>query len=65
LNHWLTTGIPVKEVAESVNGATILLDRIEECRVETGRLPTVIAVDFVETGDLVSVVDQLNQVASK
>jgi len=63
MNHWLTTGIPVKEVAEIVNGATVLRERVEQCRAETGRVPTILAVDFVETGDLVSVVDQLNGVA--
>jgi len=62
LNHWLTTGIPVKAAAETVNRAAVLLERVEQCRVETGRLPTILAVDFVETGDLVSVVDQLNGV---
>lgn len=62
VNHWLTTGIPVREVAESVNSRDALLKRVEECEKERGRRPTVLAVDFVETGDLVSTVAELNGV---
>lgn len=62
LNHWLTTGIPVREAAIVVNSRDVLLERVRECEVERGRLPTVLAVDFVETGDLVAVVDELNGV---
>jgi len=63
INHWLTTGIPVREVAESVNSRTALLGRVDECRAERGRLPTILATDFVETGDLVDVVAELNGVS--
>ncbi|MEM9202089.1 MAG: hypothetical protein AAGC53_10530, partial [Actinomycetota bacterium] len=63
INHWLTTGIPVKEAAASINSRNALLDRVEECESERGRLPTVLAVDFVETGDLVDTVAELNGVA--
>ena len=63
LNHWLTTGIPVKEVASSVNSRDALLERVAECEAERGRQPTVLAVDFVETGDLVETVAELNGVS--
>ncbi len=62
INHWLTTGIPVREVAESVNSRDALLDRVAACEEERGRLPTILAVDFVETGDLISTVAELNGV---
>ncbi len=63
INHWLTTGIPVREAASVVNGHDALLDRVEACRSERGRLPTILATDFVQTGDLIQVVNELNGVA--
>ena len=62
INHWLTTGIPVKAAAAVVNRRDMLLERVEECQQERGRLPTILATDFVETGDLIQVVDELNGV---
>ncbi len=62
INHWLTTGIPVKEAAEVVNSPGSLLDRVRTCEAELGRLPTVLATDFVQTGDLIEVVAELNGV---
>ena len=60
INHWLTTGIPVREAASVVNRRDVLLERVAVCEAERGRQPTILAVDFVETGDLVSVVAELN-----
>ncbi|MEM9565945.1 MAG: hypothetical protein AAGA93_25205 [Actinomycetota bacterium] len=62
INHWITTGIPVQEAAITINDRASLLDRVDECEEERARRPTVLAVDFVETGDLVDVVDELNGV---
>ncbi len=62
INHWLTTGIPVREVAESVNSRDALLERVAECEAERGRRPTILAVDFVETGELIETVAELNGV---
>ncbi len=64
INHWLTTGIPVKEAAATINSREALLKRVEDCRSERGRLPTVLATDFSQTGDLVAVVDELNGLAN-
>lgn len=61
LNHWVTTGIPIREAAAVINSRTELLDRVDQCEAERGRLPTILAVDFVETGDLIEVVDELNE----
>ncbi len=60
INHWITTGIPVREAAAVVNRRDILLERVAECETERNRQPTILAVDFVETGDLISVVAELN-----
>lgn len=60
INHWLTTGIPVREAATIVNSRDVLMERVQECEIDRGRLPTILATDFVETGDLISVVDELN-----
>lgn len=64
INHWLTTGIPVREAAAAANGRDALLDRVRQCEEERGLRPTILAVDFVETGDLVEVVAELNGVAA-
>lgn len=61
INHWVTTGIPVRDVAKRVNSMTSLQQRVDRCLEERGRFPTVIAVDFVETGDLVEFVADLNR----
>jgi hypothetical protein len=34
--------------------------RIDRCRTERGRAPTILSVDFVDIGDVVPVVDELN-----
>lgn len=62
INHWLTTGIPVQAAAIPANSRSALLERVNECLQDRGRLPTILAVDFVETGDLIEVVDELNLV---
>ena len=62
INHWITTGIPVREAAATINRRQSLLERVDECQARRGRLPTVLAADFVQTGDLVEVVAELNGV---
>ncbi len=62
VNHWLTTGIPVREVAAAVNSRDALLERVRDCEAERGRLPTILATDFVQTGDVIEVVAELNGV---
>ncbi len=63
INHWLTTGIPVREAAAAVNSRSALLERVQACETDRGRLPTVLATDFVQTADLIAVVDELNGVS--
>ena len=62
VNHWVTTGIPVREVAARINSADELLARVRACEGERGRPVSVVAVDFAQTGDLVEVVAELNSV---
>ncbi|MFW2335364.1 hypothetical protein [Ilumatobacter sp.] len=62
INHWLTTGVPVREAAEAVNEIDELRSRVDQCREARGREPNIIAVDFVEVGDLITFVDELNGV---
>ncbi len=64
INHWLTTGVPVREAAAVVNSHDALLKRVEACQTERGRLPTVLATDFVQTGDLIQVVNELNGITN-
>jgi hypothetical protein len=58
-NHWLTP--PQRVTADLVNSRSLLGGRVERCEVARGRGPTLVAVDFVERGALLSVVDDLNR----
>lgn len=62
INHWLNTdaNLPDRSAAPLANSAEVLTQRVEDCREATGRLPTFIAVDFYEEGDLFEVVEALN-----
>ncbi len=52
-NHWVTPAEPF--TAHRVN-SSILRERVAECTHQRGRAPTLVAVDFAEQGDLLSVV---------
>lgn len=64
LNHWLGTeaGLPAASQASLANSFEMLHGRATECAEAAGRLPTFVAVDFYDTGDLFAVVDTLNGV---
>jgi hypothetical protein len=63
LNHWIdTTPTPRPSNAAVVNAYAFLLSRAEQCASERHHLPNIIAVDFYQTGDLLSVTDKLNGV---
>ncbi len=57
-NHWVTPAEPV--TARRVN-SSLLAERIARCVRERGRGLTLVAVDFVERGDLVRQVATLNR----
>jgi hypothetical protein len=46
--------------ATRVNARPVLLGRAEECERERGQLPTFVAIDLDDCGDLLDVVDTLN-----
>jgi hypothetical protein len=58
VNHWVSTeaNLPDAAAAPSANALDVLLDRIDACP----RLPTFLAVDFYEQGDLFEAVQTLN-----
>ncbi|MEZ4451473.1 MAG: hypothetical protein R3B09_18530 [Nannocystaceae bacterium] len=64
INHWLSTDsdLPSEADAATANAYDALYARADGCRQETGRQPTLLAIDFWETGDLFAVVDALNGV---
>jgi len=62
VNHWVNSAIdlPSQDNAEEVNAFDVLFGRIDQCRAESGQMPTMVAVDFYEEGDLFAAVDALN-----
>lgn len=60
LNHFLTSPVASRSLAEMVNHDPLLIDRARQCQAETGFLPNFVALDFVDTGDLIEAVDLLN-----
>lgn len=60
LNHWITNKAREITNATRVNARSVLLGRAQECQKERGQLPTFVAVDFYDRGDLFGVVDTLN-----
>ena len=65
VNHWVSPpeAAATAATAATANGREQLLARVEQCRTERGRGPSILAVDFAETGDLVAVVNELNGAA--
>ena len=62
INNWIdTTPAPKPSNAEIVNAHDALLARARRCQEERGVKPTILAVDFYRTGDVVGVVRVLNQ----
>jgi hypothetical protein len=60
LNHWITDKAREISNATRVNARGVLLARARECGQQRGLLPTFVAVDFYDRGDLMGVVDTLN-----
>jgi len=62
VNHWIREpGHKPLDDAEVVNSRTVLADRLAECRKGRDRQPGILAVDFVDIGDTVAVVDDLDR----
>lgn len=62
VNHWVLDPVAMAENAILSNAYDTLMERIDACIDEWDRLPTFIAVDFHDVGDLFEVVDVLNGV---
>ena len=63
INHWLEKIEPSVEDAEKVNEYQFLLKRAQKCAKERNhRVPNFIAVNFYNRGDVIKVVDKLNNV---
>ncbi len=60
VNNWVTMDIPTPASALAVDNATTLRDRLRRCAAQRKMRPTFVAVDFVETGSPLRVVDELN-----
>jgi short repeat uncharacterized protein DUF308 len=62
INHWVNTDpTPRPSNAAEVNRRDVLVGRSTECERIRDRRPTLLAVDFVEQGDLYGAVDELNR----
>jgi len=61
VNHWLSAPLPQADEAPHTNSAAVLRARIEQCEQQHGRLPTLLAVDFHDVGDVLTVVAELNE----
>ena len=60
INHWVDRFPPPQTSAAELNRRAALLRRARRCRGRLGRMPTAIAVDFYDRGDLIATVDELN-----
>jgi hypothetical protein len=62
INNWIdTTPAPKPSNAAIVNAHDALLARARRCQKQRGMKPTILAVDFYRTGDVVGVARALNQ----
>ena len=62
MNHWMlgSAVTPLQSVAEVVNTKAALVNRARACERLRGKLPTILAVDFFGTGDVVGAARALN-----
>ena len=62
INHWITPAgaAPTIGEAKDVNAYDVLMPRVRDCMTQRGKLPTIVGVNFVEIGDALKVVNELN-----
>lgn len=62
INHWITPAgaAPTIGEAKAVNAYDVLKPRVQDCMTQRGKFPTIVGVNFVEIGDALQVVDELN-----
>jgi hypothetical protein len=63
INNFVPTqfGWPSKSASETVNSKAFLEQRLQDCETVEGLKPNIINVDFWDTGDVVDVVNEVNQ----
>lgn len=64
LNNVLTDPIASPDLADQANTNPFMIDRIDGCVAEWGRLPSQISVDYYSRGDSLENVDRLNGVGA-
>jgi hypothetical protein len=64
LNHWLSGFTALVSSAQKVNTLEVLGNRAEQCRKERGQIPNFVAVNYLDIGDTMAVVDRLNGVSN-
>ena len=64
INHWITPAgaAPTEAQAAAVNAYDVLMPRVKTCTSQRGLFPTIVGVDFYDRGDVLQVVDDLNEV---
>lgn len=62
VNHWLASFRHLVTNAEKANAAAVLWPRVEQCRTQRRLMPTYVAVNWYNLGDMFAVVDRLNGV---
>jgi hypothetical protein len=65
VNHFIERVPPLPSAAAPVNMREFLLERARRCERERGHVPTILAVDFYRTGDLLGAVAELNGVSGE
>jgi hypothetical protein len=59
VNHWVTASPPDPGLARQTNEARRIEDRIARCRTERGKVASIVAADFVSSGDVLAVTNAL------
>ena len=62
INHWITPAGAAPTVGEAkvINAYDVLMPRVQDCMTQRGKFPTIVGVNFVEIGDALQVVNELN-----
>jgi hypothetical protein len=63
MNHWLTSGSPDIDASTRANSYDVLMNRVRACEEERGRRVNMLGVNFYDKGDLLKVVNDLNEVS--
>ena len=60
VNHWVEDPLPDEALSKTVNAHDVLLERVRRCEAKRAHVANVVAVDYVSSGDVFEVVDELN-----